>query len=373
MENGSARRLTPRELTNTIVRVGVLVLLAAACIAVLAPFAALILWALILSIALYPLQRALARRLGGRQGAAAALIVVLGLVGIGTPTILLGGSFAGHVQEAYLDFQNDTLGPPEPNPAVADWPLIGPQLYDTWTAAAEDLPSYLAANKPQLQKAAVSALSAAASTAGSVALFLAALVVAAIMMAYGESGSEAMKRFLCRLSDPERGVRLQRLSTATVRSVASGVIGVAFIQALLLGVGLLMAGVPGAGILAFVALIIGIMQLPALLVSLPAIGYLWWGGDASTIANVLWSAYLLLAGMVDNVLKPLLLGRGVEAPMPVILIGALGGMVWSGMIGLFVGAVLLAVGYQLLVDWVADSPGSTVDEANAAPTLDQHV
>jgi predicted PurR-regulated permease PerM len=196
---------------------------------------------------------------------------------------------------------------------------------------------------------------AAASTAGSVAMYLAALIISGIMMAYGEAGSQALQRIFSRMTDADRGPRLQRLSTATVRSVASGVIGVAFIQALLLGVGFLMAGIPAAGVLSFVVMMIGILQLPALLISLPAIGYLWWMGDGSTTANIVWTVYLVIAGMADNVLKPLLLGRGVEAPMPVILIGALGGMVWSGIIGLFVGAVLLAIGYQLFMEWV-DNP-----------------
>jgi predicted PurR-regulated permease PerM len=172
------------------------------------------------------------------------------------------------------------------------------------------------------------------------------------MMAYGETGSQTMQRIFNRLTGPVTGPRLQDLSTATVRSVASGVIGVAFIQALLLGIGFIMAGIPAAGVLAFVVMLLGIMQMPAAIISLPAIAYLWWSGDASTTSNILYTIYLLLAGLADNVLKPLLLGRGVEAPMPVILIGALGGMVSGGIIGMFVGAVLLAVGYQVFMEWV---------------------
>jgi predicted PurR-regulated permease PerM len=145
---------------------------------------------------------------------------------------------------------------------------------------------------------------------------------------------------------------LQSLSAATVRSVAIGVIGVAFIQALLLGIGFIMAGIPAAGVLALVVMLIGIVQLPAAIISLPVIAYLWWAGDGSTMSNIFYSIYLLVAGMADNVLKPLLLGRGVDAPMPVILLGALGGMASGGIIGLFVGAVLLAVGYQVFMDWV---------------------
>jgi len=99
------------------------------------------------------------------------------------------------------------------------------------------------------------------------------------------------------------------------------------------------------------------------LVSLPAIAYLWWSGDASTASNIFFTVYLLVAGMADNVLKPLLLGRGVDAPMPVILLGAMGGMVTSGIIGLFIGAVMLAVGYQIFMGWVDEGEESATAES----------
>lgn len=184
-----------------------------------------------------------------------------------------------------------------------------------------------------------------------------------------------MERILARLAGAARGPQLHTLTTATIRSVATGVIGVAFIQALLLGVGFLAAGIPAAGILAGVVMLLGILQLPALLISLPVIGYLWWAGDGSTAMNVVFSVYLVVAGFADNVLKPLLLGRGVDVPMPVILLGAIGGMASAGIIGLFLGAVLLAVGYQVFMDWVdreeasAESGGPAL-EAEQAPAGD---
>ena len=120
------------------------------------------------------------------------------------------------------------------------------------------------------------------------------------------------------------------MATATIRAVAQGVIGVALIQSLLVGLCLLMAGVPWAGVLAIVVLVLGIAQVPALLVTLPAIGYIWWSGDYGNVKAIIYSALIFVSGMADNVLKPLLLGRGVEAPMPVILLGALGGMAARG-------------------------------------------
>ena len=204
-------------------------------------------------------------------------------------------------------------------------------------------------------------------------LFLGALIIAGIMMAYGESGSQAIRRIVSRVVGPEKGPRVHSLSIATIRSVAMGVIGVAVIQAVLLGVGFMIAGVPAAGLLALVVLFVGILQLPALIVSLPVIGYIWWAGDGSTGAQVFYSVYLIVAGTADNVLKPILLGRGVDAPMPVILIGALGGMVTGGFIGLFLGAVVLAVGYQLFMEWVAEGDEGASDQppdTATAPSTD---
>ena len=197
-------------------------------------------------------------------------------------------------------------------------------------------------------------------------MFLGALIVAGIMMAFGRSGSDAVNHILCRIAGREQGSKVHTLATMTTRSVAAGVLGVALIQAILLGVGFMLAGVPAAGLLALIVLLLAIMQLPATLVSLPVILWLWNSGDGGTVMNVIWTVYFVLAGLADNVLKPMLLGRGVDAPMPVILIGALGGMVSSGFIGLFTGAVILAVGYQIFMQWVATkSEDEGADQAEA--------
>ena len=354
VNDSTLRKLLSQDFMDAVIRLGLLAFLVVMCVRVVAPFANLVLWALILAITLYPLQQRLAGRLQGRQGCAATLLVVAGILLLGVPTVMLGGSLARHAHKAYTAFDNNSIAIKQPDSKVADWPLVGKRVYSTWSMAAENLPMVLEENKVQLKNMAKRVVSAAANTAGSLLLFVGALIIAGVMMAYGELGSRTMQRIFNRLIGPERGPRLQSLSTATVRSVASGVIGVAFIQALLLGIGFLMAGIPAAGVLALVVMLIGLVQLPAAIISLPAIAYLWWSGDASTTSNIFYSIYLLIAGMADNVLKPLLLGRGVDVPMPVILLGVLGGMVSGGIIGMFIGAVLLAVGYQIFMDWVGN-------------------
>ena len=361
-DDSTIRNLLSTNFTEAVIRLGLVALLVVLCVRIFAPFANLALWALILTVTLYPLHQRLARWLKGRQGWAATLVVVAGLLLIGVPTVMLGNSFARQVHKAYTAFESNTIKIKSPDPAVADWPLVGEPIYSAWSAAANNLPEFVEENREQLKKIGTRALLAAANTAGAVLLFLGSLIIAGIMMAYGASGHRAMQRIVNRLAGPTRGPRLLSLSTATVRSVASGVIGVAFIQALLLGGGFLLAGIPAAGVLALIVMLLGIVQLPASIISLPAIAYLWWVGDASTTSNIVYTIYLVVAGMADNVLKPLLLGRGVEAPMPIILLGALGGMVSGGIIGLFTGAVLLTVGYQIFMDWVSHTEADSAAE-----------
>lgn len=371
IDNGVFRKLLSKDLMEVMIRVGLIAFVVVMCVRVFAPFAGLMLWALILAVALYPLHQRIAKYLGGRQGRAATLLVLTGLLIIGVPTVMLGSSFAGHIHTVYSALENNTLTIKQPDAKVADWPVVGKKIYPVWSEAANNLPVFLQDNQKQIKGLSKRAVSAAANTVGSLFLFLGALIVAGIMMAYGEGGSQAVRRILSRLTGAAKGPYLQGLSTATIRSVAVGVIGIAFIQALLLGVGFIMADIPAAGLLALLVLLLGIVQLPAALISLPAIAYLWVSGDASITSNIVFSVYLLVAGLADNVLKPLLLGRGVDAPMPVVLIGALGGMVSAGIIGLFIGAVLLAVGYQVFMEWVDVAEDATSAESTVTETATQ--
>ena len=338
------------------------------CLYVFAPFLPIMLWALVLAVALFPLQAVIERWVGGAPGRAATVLVLLGLLLIGVPTVMLGASFAEHIFGAVNTFTEGSVTVPPPPASVAEWPLIGSKLHEAWQAAATDLPAFLQTLQPQLANATKWLLGVAASTAGGVFLLLGALIVAGIMLAYAAPGSRAMGRIFGRLAGNARGPKLQALTTATIRSVATGVIGVAFIQALILGVIFMFAGVPAAGVLAMVTLMLGILQLPALLISLPVIAYLWFGTDASVVHNSIFTALLIVGGFADNVLKPLLLGRGVDAPMPVILLGALGGMVSGGILGMFIGAVFLAAGYQVFMEWVDEEHEEVPDVAKPAST-----
>lgn len=345
-----------RKLLDVLLRAGVVAALALLCYRIFSPFIGLAAWSIILAVTLYPLHQMLARRMGGKQGLAATALVLLGIVLIGIPTALLMGALGDSLQQAVASVRGGTLKIPAPSPEVATWPVIGPRLHELWAQAHADLPALVRSMQPQVRDLARQALQVVASIAGAALLFLFSFVVAGIIMAWGQSGARSIRAIFTRLVGIHRGDEFAMLCTQTIRAVALGVLGVAFIQALAIGTVLMIARVPFAGLLALVVLLIGIVQVPALLVSAPVIVYIWSSGDYTTTQAILYTVLLFIGGMLDNVLKPLLLGRGVNAPMPVVLLGALGGLASTGLLGMFVGATFLALGYQVFMWWVASSP-----------------
>lgn len=356
--------MTVHQFTDAMIRVALITLLVIASLRVFNPFMDMMLWALILAVTIYPSHQKLAAKLGGNQGRSATAIVLLGIIILGVPIAIIGSSLADQLSSVHEQYTAGTLSVRPPPEKVAEWPLIGEQTYKTWSAASTNFTAFIEDNQRMLEGAAAKSLAAAKSTAANIFMFIGALIIAGIMMAYGQSGGQAMYYILCRIVGEEQGAKIHVLVTMTTRSVAAGVLGVALIQAVLLGIGFVLIGVPAAGVLAFIVLLLAIMQLPATIISVPVIIWLWNSGDAGTIMNVVWLVYLIVAGLSDNILKPILLGRGVDAPMPVILIGALGGMVASGFIGLFTGAVVLAVAYEIFMRWVDAERGE--EEAEAA-------
>jgi predicted PurR-regulated permease PerM len=351
-------------LLDVLIRAGLIAALAGLCYVVFAPFMTLMVWALILAVTLYPLHRALARRIGGRQGLAATIVVVIGGVLIIVPSAVLMNSFGSSVQDFVTAVQQNTLKVPPPREGIQDWPIVGKKIYRAWSQANTDLPGLVESLQPKIGELARKALSIVASIGVGLLMFLASFVVAGIMMAYGEAGTRGSRAIFERIIGDGRGEAFRQLSTATVRAVAQGVIGIAFIQAVLVGLALLVAGVPWAGVLAAITLVLSVAQVPAVIVILPAIGYIWSSGNYGQGAAIAYTVILLLSGLADNVLKPLMLGRGVDAPMPVILLGALGGLATGGILGMFVGATILALGYQIFMGWVAANPDANAPMSN---------
>jgi predicted PurR-regulated permease PerM len=360
------KRIASR-LLDVLIRAGLIGVLAVLCYVVFAPFLTLMVWALILAITLYPLHRSLARRIGGRQGLAATIVVITGGLLIVTPAALLMNSFGSSIHDLVRAVQGNTLEIPAPRQGVEEWPLVGKRIHEVWSKAHTDLPGLIESMQPKIGELARKALSIVASIGVGMLQFLASFIVAGILMAYGEAGTRGSRAILERIAGSERGESFARLSTATIRAVAQGVIGIAFVQAILVGLALLVAHIPWAGVLAAITLVLSVAQVPALIVTLPAIGYIWSSGNYGNGAAIAYTIILLLAGMADNVLKPLMLGRGVDVPMPVVLLGALGGMATGGILGMFVGATLLALGYQIFMSWVATNPDSSAAVPKTGP------
>lgn len=344
-----------QRLLDVLIRAGLIAVLALSCYDVFHPFLNLMLWALILAVTLYPLHRRLKHRLGFGEGRTATLLVVLLLAVLLVPTYLMGAALATSAEGAIASLQSGSFHIPPPAESVASWPVVGKWVYGFWDQAATDLTGLLHRAAPLLKDASLGLLSKMAGIGLGVLMFIGAIIIAGVIMAYGEDGAHSALRITTRLTNPDKGAKIVALCTATIRAVAQGVVGIAFIQMLLVGLGFVIMDLPGAGLLALVVLLLGIMQLPATLVTLPVIGFVL-ATQGATAGTIVFAIYTFVAGMVDNVLKPLLLGRGVDVPMPVVLIGALGGMVINGVLGLFTGPVILAVGYKLFWQWVDDQP-----------------
>lgn len=351
---------------DALVRAGLIAVLAIFCFQIFHPFLDLMLWSLILAVTLYPLQGRLKRFLGTTGGRTATLLVAIAIGVLIVPVYLLGTSLITSVESALVIVKSGSFHVPPPAESVAAWPVIGEKLHGFWLQAATDLTGLAQKFEPQLKAASLVLVGKLAGVGMGLLMFIVALVIAGIIMAYGENGHRSAVRTASRLFGPDKAQKVADLCTATIRAVALGVVGIAFIQMLLIGVPFALMDIPGAGLLALAVLLFGILQLPATLITLPVIVFVFAtaGVDFATVA---FAIFVFVAGLVDNVLKPLLLGRGVDVPMPVVLIGALGGMVTNGIIGLFIGPVVLAVGYQLFWQWVEGQPRDVAEGSQEQP------
>ena len=342
-------------LLDVLIRAGLVAVLVIFCFDIFRPFLNLMLWAVILAITLYPLHQWLSRKIGNKEGRAATLIVLLGLALLVVPVYLLARSMAASAQTAAETFKEGDVHIPPPAASVADWPVVGKSVHALWEKAATDLSGLVKSYAPQIKEGARTLVSKLAGIGVGLLMFMGAFIVAGIVMAYGEPGGRSAERIASRVISTGTGKEVTELCTSTIRAVAQGVVGIAFIQMLLVGLGFAFMGIPGTGVLSLVVLLFGIVQLPATLITVPVIAFVLVTQGAS-VGTIVFAIYVFVAGLADNVLKPMLLGRGVSVPMPVILIGAIGGMVSNGILGLFVGPVALAVAYKLFWRWVDNQP-----------------
>ena len=331
------------------IRIGIVGLLAIWCFQIGRPFIHIILWGIIIAVAIHPAYRKLKAIMGERGKLAATLITLFALILLIVPAVILTGSLIDGVQDLSIRLRNGTLDLPPPSESISSWPVIGNSLYQTWSLASANLTAALSKFAPQLKAFSGWVLSAGAGTGAGILQFVISIIVGGILLANAESAYKLAQAIGRRLAG-ERGAEFVDVAGATLRSVTKGILGVAIIQSILAGLGCLVVGVPAAGLWAMLVLLLAVIQLPPLLILGPIIIYVF--STANTLTAVLFAIWSVFVGMSDTFLKPILLGRGVQVPMIIVFIGAIGGFISSGLIGLFVGAIVFVLGYQLFLEWL---------------------
>jgi predicted PurR-regulated permease PerM len=343
-------------------KLGLLAIILYVSYLIVKPFLPIILWGIILAVALAPLIDMLARRFGSRKKIiiAVAAAFILALV---VPTWQLSGSLIGATQSLVSAVEKKEITIPAPSEKVKEWPIIGEESYAFMQKAHDDLPKALKPFHKQIKGAILWVAGLLKGALTTVLLTVASIIVAAFFL-LGQEGAIAFYQRIMRRLVGERGDEWAKLSALTVRSVATGVVGVAVIQSTLALLGMIPMGVPLAPVWAVLIMFLTIIQMPALIIIGPMIAYEY--SVASGTSATIFAIYMLIVGASDGVLKPMLMGRGVDIPMLVILIGAIGGMMLMGMIGLFLGAVILALAYKLFEVWISEAETREAERGAAA-------
>jgi predicted PurR-regulated permease PerM len=350
-----------REVVEAAVQIGILVAVVGWCVWIVLPFVVPVIWAIVIAVAVHPLHLKIARTLGGRPTASAALLTVIGLAILIVPTVGVSGSAIETGTSLARSMADGKLHVPPPPEGVAEWPIVGKPIDQLWTTATANLADALVELRPQLEVVGAWLLSSLGGFGAAFIQFVISVAIAGALLARAPESTRIARAISRRLSE-EHGDAAIAMSVATVRSVANGVLGIAIFQAILAGAGMAIAGVPYAGIWALLVLVAAVVQLPPLLILGPII--IWVFSAASTAVAVIFAIWSVAVSLSDAALKPLLLGRGVDVPMFVILLGAIGGMITSGIIGLFLGAVVLALGYKLFLGWLGELPVEAIAEAD---------
>lgn len=354
MKNNENNTPPVRTAVEIFIRIALLVLLIAWCFQILHPFSSVILWGIILALALAPLFDAINTRLNNSPKWTATIIIVIGLFILILPSWWLIDSAIHGAKELHTHLEAGTLTIPPPEAKVKEWPLIGEKTFNMWQLATENIDDFTTKYSDQILNFGKSFIDSVLNVATTILQFVLAIIIAGLLLA--TKGTEDISKKIFRKLIGERGDSIAELAGSTVGNVTKGVLGVAVIQSLLIGLGFLLAGVPYAGLWAVLVFLLAVLQLPPILLVIPIIVYLF--SIMGTIPAVIWSIYLLLASISDNVLKPILLGKGAPVPMLVIFLGVVGGFMLSGFIGLFTGAIILSLGYRLFIFWL-DGEGNS--------------
>ncbi len=341
--------LSGDEIIQLLIRLGLLALLLVWALLLVRPFVPILAWSVVLAAALNPVFRRLSNILGGRPKLAATILTLVNLAVVIGPATWLGMGAVDGITDLAAQVTAGELHVPSPPQSLKDWPVIGPQFFDLWDQATTNIRSLLRTVVPYLKPFAATLLGFAGNAGVGTVKFLLSVAVAGVLFPYGPQLVAAGRSFLSRIV-PDQSEHFVDLAGATIRAVAQGVIGVAIIQALLAGIGFKLAGIASAGLLAFLVLLLSIVQIGGTIVILPVIIWIW--TDKEFPIALLLTVFLVIVSVLDNILKPLVMGRGLTTPALVILIGVIGGTLFHGIIGLFIGPIILSVVWELMVAWI---------------------
>jgi len=334
---------------DLILKLGSLFLVVYLCYKIVQPFVNILLWSFIIAIILFPLYEYLGKLFRDRKKMASLVLTLIGLSVLVLPSIWLVNQLVDGVKNIADMIPDGEIRLPPPTESVAEWPLIGQWLYDNWMEASQNLGESLKGFMPQISNFGEKLLGALANTGMGILQFAISIILAGIFLVYFNNATKPGITIFEKFAG-DRGKEFMEVSLKTIRNVATGVLGVAIIQTTLMGVGLIMADVPFAAVWIIILLIMTIAQIPAILFNIPLIIYLFAFREPAPAA--LWSVYFLIMGLIDNILKPLLMGRDSDVPMLIIFFGAIGGFIAFGFMGLFLGAIILSLAYKLYRTWV---------------------
>jgi predicted PurR-regulated permease PerM len=347
-DNDSRRDALSTQSIDLVIRLGFLGLLGYWSFTVIAPLLTILLWSAVLTVALYPLFVWLAGALG-RRGLAALCVTSLCLLIVVGPVTWLGFGLIDAVGSLTKGLDTGQLAVPLPADSVKLWPLIGEPLHHIWNLAATNLKAALIEIAPHLKPLGGRLLAMAQSAFVGLVELLVSIIVTGFLLTRGPQLVEVSTTFLGRVLS-HRGKETVQLVGATIRNVSRGVVGIGLLQSILAGVGFLAAGFPSASVLAFLTLLLSIAQIGPAILLLPITVWSWTAMD--TKAALLFTVYMVFVGLIDNVLRPLVMARGLTTPMPIIMIGVIGGIIAYGIVGLFFGPMVLSVAWAVMVVWI---------------------
>lgn len=349
MDNLSSNKSVYDTSIRLLIIIGIVIL----CILILSPFVSVLLWSVIFAIALYPLHKKFSEKIGGKPKLASVIIIISILLVFILPSGILIKNLIGEVTELKKNYESGNLVIPPPSEEIKELPVIGGQIYDIWNSSYHDAEKIIVTYKDWFINTGKTVVSGILSAAGGLFQIILSLIIAGVLLSNSGTG-ESIRKFLRKVGG-NMGDEIADIIFKTIGSVVKGVIGEALVLSLLMGIVILLAGIPYAGIWALVCFVFAIIQLPVYVISVPMMIYCFAVKD--TMPAIFWTIMLLLVSLSDNVLTPMMLGKNAPVPMPVIFLGVIGGCVFFGFIGLFTGAVIMSVGYTLLIKWI--NPEST--------------